>query len=309
MKELKDILTNFDVEPSARGWETLSQRLDSVLPVQNSPTTPSHGAKSSIKGWGAASTSTKIMATTLGTLVMGGIITISVLATRHSHNSPTEPSSSSTVLIDSSSSHTTEVSPSTSESISLSTRNEATPEFSDYVVSTNDMDRPKETTESNAVPSTVAPRKEESHTVTSTTPTSVTVASSIPETQGNATASNTAARKAKRRHAIQEEDPIIQNMDQEDLNWEEPFKLEIPNVFTPNGDGYNDYFVIKGIEGCSKRQLIVRNRSGNIVFRSNSYENNWDGSDCPSGNYTYQFFYTRNGIEQTVSGNVAIIRK
>lgn len=98
-------------------------------------------------------------------------------------------------------------------------------------------------------------------------------------------------------------------MDPDEMDWSAPVKIEIPNVFTPNGDGFNDQFVIQGIENCDKHELIVRNRGGNVVFRSNSYENNWNGDNCPDGTYTYQFLYSSHGISQEMKGNVMIIRK
>ena len=97
---------------------------------------------------------------------------------------------------------------------------------------------------------------------------------------------------------------------EEAVDWTPPIKLEIPNVFTPNGDGYNDRFVIVGIENCAQRKLVVHNRAGQIVYKSNSYENTWDGGDCPDGVYHYQFVYTGyNGIEETLTGVVTIVRR
>lgn len=53
-------------------------------------------------------------------------------------------------------------------------------------------------------------------------------------------------------------------------------ELFIPEVFTPNGDGKNDLFVIKGLNG-RKAKLTVFNRWGNKVYENNEYDNTWNG--------------------------------
>jgi len=63
--------------------------------------------------------------------------------------------------------------------------------------------------------------------------------------------------------------------------------IEIPNVFTPNGDGINDFFVIKNIEQYPKSSLIIFNRWGNKVYESSDYKNDWDGANCSDGVYYY----------------------
>ena len=72
---------------------------------------------------------------------------------------------------------------------------------------------------------------------------------------------------------------------------------------------FSHHFVIKGIENCEKRQLEVRNQSGNIVFRSSHYENEWNGDNCPDGTYRFQLIYSSHNISQTLTGTVTIIRK
>lgn len=57
--------------------------------------------------------------------------------------------------------------------------------------------------------------------------------------------------------------------------------LSIPNTFTPNGDGKNDFFTIKGIEGFRNVEIVITNRWGNIVYQNKQFqrENYWDGRD------------------------------
>lgn len=63
--------------------------------------------------------------------------------------------------------------------------------------------------------------------------------------------------------------------------------LFIPNAMTPNGDGVNDTFEILGIENYSKAILLVYNRWGNEVYRSDSYKNDFSGRGLNEGTYYY----------------------
>jgi gliding motility-associated-like protein len=63
--------------------------------------------------------------------------------------------------------------------------------------------------------------------------------------------------------------------------------ITIPNIFTPNGDGKNDVFEIKGLESFPGSQLIIFNRWGNEVYRADNYLNDWNGSGLAEGTYYY----------------------
>src|SRR5690606_18045858 len=49
--------------------------------------------------------------------------------------------------------------------------------------------------------------------------------------------------------------------------------LELPSGFSPNGDGYNDGYFIRGIERYPENTFIVFNRWGNEVYRKDDYQN------------------------------------
>ena len=84
-------------------------------------------------------------------------------------------------------------------------------------------------------------------------------------------------------------------------------EIVIPNVFTPNDDGINDKFVIKGIDLVANCQLVVFNRWGNKVFESSSYKNDWDGKGVADGTYYFIFTLPEN-IMKPVNGTITIIR-
>lgn len=67
--------------------------------------------------------------------------------------------------------------------------------------------------------------------------------------------------------------------------------LELPTGFSPNGDGFNDGYYIKGIERYPENVFFVFNRWGNEVYRKENYVNsdwigqNKDGDELPDGTY------------------------
>lgn len=63
----------------------------------------------------------------------------------------------------------------------------------------------------------------------------------------------------------------------------EPSCLNVYNEISPNSDGVNDYFYIDCIEQYPGNSLTVYNRYGNVVYSTNGYKNDWDGTANVSG--------------------------
>ncbi|MGV3609755.1 MAG: tandem-95 repeat protein, partial [Fluviicola sp.] len=78
-----------------------------------------------------------------------------------------------------------------------------------------------------------------------------------------------------------------------------PCGVDIPQAFTPDGDGTNDEFVIGGIDLFPNNTITVFNRWGNVVFEAEKYDNTWRGNsnsqlniggdELPTGTYYYIF--------------------
>jgi gliding motility-associated-like protein len=67
--------------------------------------------------------------------------------------------------------------------------------------------------------------------------------------------------------------------------------LELPNVFTPNNDGANDYFEIKS-NGLTDFSLVVLDMNGKPVYQTTDANFKWDGMNLSNekvkdGNYLY----------------------
>ena len=90
--------------------------------------------------------------------------------------------------------------------------------------------------------------------------------------------------------------------------------FDIPNVFTPNGDGINDSWLLN-LDRPRQFEVVVYNRWGRIVYESNNHLIAWDGRHYKSGEFcsegTY-FFIIRGAdfegrtFEET--GDITIIR-
>jgi len=63
-----------------------------------------------------------------------------------------------------------------------------------------------------------------------------------------------------------------------DLGCTELIPIIIPQFISPNGDGKNDTWIIQNLELYPDNKVWVYNRWGNLVFSSEPYENDWDGT-------------------------------
>lgn len=92
--------------------------------------------------------------------------------------------------------------------------------------------------------------------------------------------------------------------------------IDIPNVFTPNGDGQGDYFLPRQIlsSNVADFKMTIYNRWGKKVFETNSNNGRgWDGKlggdDQPIGVYVY-FIEVEfgNNVTERYQGNVTLLR-
>ncbi|MDT8411741.1 MAG: gliding motility-associated C-terminal domain-containing protein, partial [Vicingaceae bacterium] len=90
------------------------------------------------------------------------------------------------------------------------------------------------------------------------------------------------------------------------------FFVYTPNAFTPNGDGNNDVFFVRG-KGIATLSVKIYNRWGNKVFETSDINQGWDGKHNGSDQNTAVFVYVIEGTflnNKTFkeSGDVSLIR-
>ncbi len=84
--------------------------------------------------------------------------------------------------------------------------------------------------------------------------------------------------------------------------------VEIPEIFTPDGNGLNDKFKIKGLRKYPNNSIIIMNRWGNKVFEAAPYNNDWSGesqfgisvgsNQLPEGTYFYILKLKKNEVKK-----------
>jgi gliding motility-associated-like protein len=92
--------------------------------------------------------------------------------------------------------------------------------------------------------------------------------------------------------------------------------INIPNSFTPNGDGLNDYFMPMDLmsAGVTTFSMNIFNRWGEIIFTTNNLNSRgWDGKfggkPQPLGVYVYTIDVVfKNGEQKKYNGNVTLLR-
>ena len=93
----------------------------------------------------------------------------------------------------------------------------------------------------------------------------------------------------------------------------------IPNAFTPNGDGYNDRFrVAGGRSDIHLEEMQIYNRWGQIVFTASnlavsdigaSWDGNFRGTPSPAGTYLYIIrLILPDGSRKAFKGSMLIMR-
>lgn len=313
--EIKQLLENLEVQPSARCWDAIESGIEAAGTTAGSTSAAATKAAAQATRHLSAAAVKAIIAGSAVTIAVGGALVATLLLPNA--NTPSTPAESSLTA------HTTSLpSPSATETpadtiaytpVTAETRTssptvqEQLPEKS-IIPAAAESATPSE----NSATPTLAVTHPAPASSTTPQPSHSTNIQSQPTPTPKASATPASSRPVASQPAssqqpvTQTEDPVLSGRD--DLDFTPPIAIEIPNIITPNGDGYNDLLVIKGIENCEKSKLIIRSKSGAIVLQVNNYQNNWDAQNALDGTYFYQFYYTIHGIEETRTGTLTIIR-
>jgi len=268
MNTVKDLLENHSARPSEDVWQKLNARLDAEMPV----------GKTSY--WSGLSKAKKAVAAAVAGLVLAGGVTLGWMLYHSNEESQTEKMAATKPL---------EKMETVAESEVVAPETVVAEQPAEVLPVEQKVEPVVEKQAPANVPAPAASENVEKSPVKSNVKQEVLPSNSTLAKQLAA-------------------DPVLKNLSDESVDWSMPAKLSIPNLFTPNGDGVNDLFVIEGLEQYSSPNLVVRDKNGRVVYQNSGYKNTWGGENCPDGVYNYEFTFVYNGIENQATGKVRIIR-
>jgi gliding motility-associated-like protein len=69
------------------------------------------------------------------------------------------------------------------------------------------------------------------------------------------------------------------------------YTIVVPNLLTPNGDGFNDYLSIANLDSYPNNEIHIFNSYGQVIYQASPYNNDWEpafnGANVPDGTYYY----------------------
>ena len=307
MKDIKDILSNYQEQPTGRCWESIEQQLSTMFP-DHSGDANGGASGSSSSGAGnvaqqAATFGSKAIAITAGSVAVTAITTIVIINIVNDDAAQiTQNIETPTVVVDSVNQEDAAIA---KDTVLLT---DALVENLNQQENSN-QNHPISLNSENNIPENNPPTANPSNTFGSTPTTSTVntpVVSEKPAVAEQPKEKPVPTPKPAPISVIDQDDPAINNM-KEPLDMPESIVIKIPNIFTPNGDGYNDYFEIVGIEHCQNNRLMIQDSDGKMIFSVKDYQNNW-GQDAKDGVYFYFFTYQLRGVEQSSKGRVVVKR-
>lgn len=310
-EEIKRLLENVEVQPSAHCWEAISSNIAAGTGA---------AATTAAKVAGhALSTTAKVI---IGAVGAAAVATTAVILAVTGAFSPEETVTPKEQIVVTEPTRTDETVSVVEENVSSvipaqPAENTVTPATVPPSEATAD-ENPVAAATSSPAPSEPAPKVAVSPAATAPTatptpkatsyaiPASASAAPSTPKPSPKPTATSEAVQTSS---LTDLSDPVLEDAETlSSIDFAPPVALVIPNVITPNGDGSNDVFIIQGIEQTERNRLIIRNSNGSIVFQTVNYHNDWGAPNLPDGTYFYQFVYTLHGIDETRTGTLTIMR-
>lgn len=89
--------------------------------------------------------------------------------------------------------------------------------------------------------------------------------------------------------------------------------VDFPKFFTPNGDGFHDYWNIEGANGIDIESIFIFDKYGKLIKQidpnsSSGWDGTFNGKLLPSTDYWFKMIYTSNGNKQEFKSHFSLVR-
>lgn len=88
--------------------------------------------------------------------------------------------------------------------------------------------------------------------------------------------------------------------------------VDYPRFFTPNGDGFNDYWIISGLNSLQNPIISIFDRYGKLITQLSRNNLGWDGTfngkNLPADDYWFTIDFTENTIRKTFKSHFSLLR-
>lgn len=297
-EEILENLKNAEIEPSAGCWERLEHNLAGGA-GEVTPDVPAKETAAKVAGAAAG----KAAAVITGAIAVAAAVTFSILQITDNHQNNNTPTTFVEV--------TEEKNENTADTLFIEQQTEEktievktdSPEniFAENIENTENQQFAEIITD---IPSEIVTKQDKEEYI-AVNQQITSVEEQMPTEQTTAVAVARPTQQSQKQVTYNEE---ITTTDNNELTADDTeLFLEIPNVITPNGDGINDVFVIKGLEKCEKFHLIIKNQSGRQVLSTQAYHNDWGGG-AQAGTYFYSISYKYKGKPQMRNGVITVVK-
>lgn len=301
-EQLRNIINGAQETPSAHCWNAIQQQLAatavgaSVAVSTSKATAQTVGKTASMAGKGAFSVA-KVAVISSVTIAVATVAVITVI-NLSAPQEPTVPAASAPTLATALPTDTT-----TSANITDITipENRTTNHIIPAEIGNPQAVSCVETITNNTTPTVGTTTAPITTAPISSSPTPVSPVVPAPSTPSTPTIKQTVTPPEK--------DPIANQYHQEDNpDYRPQVRIEIPNTITPNGDGYNDFFIITGLDQCDDYQLIIFNQARKEIFRTKNYLNDWNAANQDGSTFYYTLIYKINNIQEKRTGVIYVLR-
>lgn len=321
-KEIQELFKAYEEQPSANCWDKVSSQLDAM---QNIPDASQEAANSSANTSAftqfAGSIAGKITIAVASVAAIGGLSYLIISNSDSSNTSPTitDTASNVEILIDDNEYAEDTISQVIVEQSTTSNEVQKPVIVQNSSISEEKQQIQKEENENRNASNSVS----ENNSVTQNQPVITQVAE--PKNQPKEAEKQQIAQKQEtvkpkqEKKEISEKQKIVQ--EQSNTNTEIPkeeqiqenppidvSKIPISNLLTPNGAGYNDYFIISNIDEYPENNLVVFGKDGKVVYERPNYRNEWNGENVSDGVYYYIFSFFYEGKTFMRRGSITIRR-